>query len=119
VKTEMLEFRIRGASVPGEVFGGRTDSHVIMEMQRLAMESSERVSMRRGFRETAEAILMRKCTPFGIADQSPASNIQWASGRADPARSADSTVAGIVVAADGVLVDVGGLDHGAGFRVDK
>ena len=86
--------------VSGKVFGGGTDSRMIMEMQRLAIESGERVAMRRAFREASDGDFDQEVIALG--DCRPQAGVEHPVGVGGQGEA----VAGGVVAGVGVLVDV-------------
>jgi hypothetical protein len=93
--------------VPSEVFGIRPESGVFMEVERLAVAGSEALAVGRGFGEEPRGDVDQEVVALG--DGGPQPGVEHPVGVGGEGEA----VAGIVVAAHGVLVDVGGLDDGA------
>lgn len=92
------------AAVPSEMSRVRAETGVVVEVERLVGAGCEQVSVRRAFREAANGDMDKEI--FASRDGCPQALVEHPVG----VWRQSEAVAGIVVAAFGVLVDVGGLN---------
>lgn len=90
--------------MPGEMDRVWAETGVVVEVERLVGAGCEQVSVRRAFGEAANGDVYQQVIAFG--DDRPQPGVEHPVG----VWRQSEAVAGIVVAAFGVLVDVGGLN---------